>query len=60
MYGSEALEIAKAPLQKIVDAIAKGEIKLGLDKVFKMADAGEAHAFMEANKAKGKVVCVVD
>ncbi|KAF7966545.1 hypothetical protein HWV62_37888 [Athelia sp. TMB] len=60
MYGSEALEIAKAPLQRIVDAIAKGEIKLGLDKVFKMADAGEAHAFMEANKAKGKVVCVVD
>jgi len=60
MYGSEAVEIAKGPLQKIVDAIANGEIKLGLDKVFKMEQAGEAHAFMEANKAKGKVVCVVD
>jgi NADPH:quinone reductase-like Zn-dependent oxidoreductase len=33
---------------------------LGLDKVFKMEEAGKAHAYMESNSATGKVVCVVD
>lgn len=47
-------------MQKIVDAISTGAMTLNLDKVFKMQDAGEAHAYMEANKAAGKVVCVVD
>lgn len=31
MHGSETLEIANGPLQKIVDAIANGQIKLGLE-----------------------------
>ncbi|KZT29638.1 GroES-like protein [Neolentinus lepideus HHB14362 ss-1] len=60
VYSSHTLNISKAPLQWIVDAVARGEIHLGLDKVFKMEEAAAAHEYMEANKANGKVVCVVD
>ncbi|KIJ62780.1 hypothetical protein HYDPIDRAFT_93577 [Hydnomerulius pinastri MD-312] len=60
MFSSHTLDISTAPLQYIVDAVAKGEMKAGIDKVFKMEDTGEAHAYMEANKAAGKVVCVID
>ena len=60
IYSSHTLDISKAPVQWIVDAIAHGEFGLGLDKVFKMEETGAAHAYMEANSAAGKVVCVVD
>ncbi|TFK49557.1 GroES-like protein [Heliocybe sulcata] len=59
-YSSHYLDVSQAPLQWIVDAVARGEVHLGLDKVFKMEEAGAAHEYMEANKASGKVVCVVD
>lgn len=52
--------MATVPFQQIVDAVGRGEIKSVLDKVFKMEDAGEAHAYMEANSAAGKIVCIVD
>lgn len=60
MFSSDTLDISITPLQDIVDAVAKGDMKAGIDKTFKMEDTGEAHAYMEANKAAGKVVCVVD
>ncbi|PCH44732.1 NADPH:quinone reductase [Wolfiporia cocos MD-104 SS10] len=60
MYSSHYLDISKAPLQWMVDAVAFGELKPSLDKVFKMEETGEAHTYMEANAAAGKVVCVVD
>lgn len=60
MYESGTLDFTNGPLQEIVDAISKDQMRLGLHKVFKMEEAGEAHAYMEANKATGKVVCLVD
>ncbi|KAJ7183214.1 chaperonin 10-like protein [Mycena filopes] len=60
MFGSATVDISTAPLQKIVDAVGSGEIKLGVDKVFDIAKVGDAHAYMEANSAAGKVVCLVD
>ncbi|KAL6301399.1 GroES-like protein [Sparassis latifolia] len=60
LYSSHGLDISKAPLQWIVDAVARGELSLGLDKVYKMEQTGEAHAYMEANAASGKIVCLVD
>lgn len=60
MFGSDAIDVAHAPLQDVVDSVARGEIYLQVDKEFKMEDAGQAHAYMEANSAAGKVVCVVD
>ncbi|KAJ7454688.1 chaperonin 10-like protein [Mycena latifolia] len=60
MFGSGTVNMSTAPLQQIVDAVDTGEIKLSVDKVFDMANAGEAHAYMEANSAAGKVVCMVN
>ncbi|KAI0938417.1 hypothetical protein AcV5_000105 [Taiwanofungus camphoratus] len=60
IYSSHELDISKAPLQWIVDAVSHGELSLGLDKVFKMEETGKAHEYMEANSASGKVVCLVD
>ncbi|KDQ59328.1 hypothetical protein JAAARDRAFT_659794 [Jaapia argillacea MUCL 33604] len=60
MYSSATLDIGTAPLQWIVDAVARGEVNLGLDRVFKMHEAAKAHEYMEANMAAGKVVCLVD
>ncbi|KAJ7116481.1 chaperonin 10-like protein [Mycena epipterygia] len=60
MFGSGTVNMSTAPLQQIVDAVGTGEIKLNVDKVFDIASAGEAQAYMEANSAAGKVVCLVD
>ncbi|KAK7032800.1 GroES-like protein [Favolaschia claudopus] len=60
MFGSGTVDMSTAPMQQIVDAVGSGEIPLSLDKVFDIADAGEAQAYMEANSAAGKVVCLVD
>ncbi|KZT68392.1 GroES-like protein [Daedalea quercina L-15889] len=54
------LDISKAPMQWIVNAIAFGELKPSVDKVFKMEETAKAHQYMETNSAAGKVVCVVD
>ncbi|EIW84005.1 GroES-like protein [Coniophora puteana RWD-64-598 SS2] len=59
-FGSNAVDMSSAPVQWIVNALDKGELKTSIDKVFKMEQAGEAHAYMESNAAAGKVVCVVD
>ncbi|KAJ7510479.1 chaperonin 10-like protein [Mycena galericulata] len=60
MFGSGTVDMSTAPLQQIVDAVGSGEIKLKVDKVFEISKAGDAQAYMEANSAAGKVVCVVD
>ncbi|CCM01223.1 uncharacterized protein FIBRA_03271 [Fibroporia radiculosa] len=60
MCSSHYLDISTAPLQWIVNAVAFGELKSSVDRVFKMEDTGKAHAYMEANSAAGKVVCLVD
>ncbi|KAJ6489125.1 chaperonin 10-like protein [Mycena sanguinolenta] len=60
MFGSNSVDMSTAPLQQIVDAVGSGEIPLNVDKVFDIADAGQAHAYMEANSAAGKVVCLVE
>ncbi|KZT68418.1 hypothetical protein DAEQUDRAFT_757632 [Daedalea quercina L-15889] len=54
------LDISKAPMQWIVNAIAFGELKPSVDKVFKMEETAKAHHYMETNLAAGKVVCIVD
>ncbi|KAJ6489085.1 chaperonin 10-like protein, partial [Mycena sanguinolenta] len=60
MFGSNSVDMSTAPLQQIVDAVGRGEIPLNVEKVFDMADAGEAHAYTEANSAAGKAVCLVE
>ncbi|MEU0570733.1 zinc-binding dehydrogenase [Nonomuraea sp. NPDC005983] len=46
---------AKA-LQQIVDGVAEGRYDANLDRVFTLDEIADAHRYMEANQATGKVV----
>jgi NADPH2:quinone reductase len=43
-------------LQTVWPLLANGEIRAIVDKVFPMAQAGEAHAYMERGGHRGKIV----
>ncbi len=47
-------------LQQIVDGVAAGRYRVSIDKVFHFNEIVEAHRYMEENRAKGKLVVVVD
>lgn len=47
-------------LQHIVDDVAAGRYRVSLDRVFHFNDIVEAHRYMEENRARGKLVVVVD
>jgi len=47
-------------LQQIVDGVAEGRYRVSIGKVFHFNDIVEAHRYMEENRAKGKLVVVVD
>ena len=51
---------ATAALQQIVDRVADGNYAVQLDRVFKFDEIVEAHHYMEDNKAKSKLVMIVD
>ncbi len=55
-YGGDADNLPEEGLQKFLDDISAGLIKINIDKVFQMDEIVEAHTHMEANKAKGKLV----
>jgi NADPH:quinone reductase len=45
-----------AVFQEIIDAVQRERYTVNLDRVFAMADIADAHRYMEANRAAGKVV----
>ena len=47
-------------LQQIVDGVAAGRYRVSVDRVFHFNEIVEAHRYMEENRAKGKLVVVVD
>lgn len=49
-----------AALQNIVDGVADGRFQVNIDRIFQFDEIVEAHQYMEQNKAKGKLVVVVD
>ncbi|NMM50810.1 zinc-binding alcohol dehydrogenase family protein [Marinigracilibium pacificum] len=59
-YMGESSNLSKDHLQEFINEVEKGSIKLNIDKVFKLDEVAEAHQYMEDNKAKGKVVVVID
>jgi NADPH:quinone reductase len=61
-YGSGATNTTDSTpmLQNVADEVAAGHYNSGLDKVFHFHEIAEAHRYMEANHAKGKVVILVD
>ncbi|MFY0626235.1 MAG: zinc-binding dehydrogenase [Reichenbachiella sp.] len=56
VYTGEASNLETTLLQEFIDAVFSGEIKLNIDKVFNLDQVAEAHAYMESNQAKGKLV----
>lgn len=45
-------------IQKLIDDIAKGELKVVLDKSFPLKDAPAAHEYIESRKAFGRVTLI--
>ena len=56
VYMGEAKNISQELLQQFIDDVEQGTIRLNIDKVFEFHRVAEAHEYMEANRATGKVV----
>ncbi len=58
-YSGDSTNISEVELQDFLNDIEAGRIQLNIDRTFKMSEIVEAHHYMEANKAIGKLVVVV-
>ncbi|MCB0278058.1 MAG: zinc-binding dehydrogenase, partial [Calditrichaeota bacterium] len=57
VYMSDTKSLDKAQLQHFIEAVETGQIKLRIDPSnFSLDECAEAHRYMEANQAKGKIV----
>lgn len=45
-------------IQKLVDEVAAGKLKVLIDRTFPLSQAGEAHAYIESRKAVGRVLLI--
>jgi NADPH2:quinone reductase len=45
-------------IQGLIDDVAKGELKVVIDRQFKLSEAAEAHRFIESRQAVGRVLLV--
>lgn len=58
VYGSNVINRASygRVFQEIVDAVEAGRYRVNLDRTFAMSEIADAHRYMEANRAVGKLV----
>jgi NADPH:quinone reductase-like Zn-dependent oxidoreductase len=56
VYMGEAGNLSQPLLQEFIDHVEAGKIHLNIDSVFSLHELAEAHQYMEANKAKGKII----
>jgi NADPH2:quinone reductase len=61
-YSTETVTAANSAqaLQQIVDGVAAGRYRVNIDRVFHFNEIVKAHRYMEENRAKGKLVVVVN
>jgi len=59
VYTGEASDLLIAPLSWFADEVAAGRQSALLDRTFALTELVEAHRYMEANAATGKVVVLV-
>jgi len=59
-YGGGSEDVTAEQLQAFVSAVEAGEAPSNLDRTFTLEEIVDAHRFMEANRAKGKLVVVVE
>lgn len=43
-------------IQKLIDAVARGELRVVIDRTFPLRDAAAAHAYIESRAAFGRVM----
>jgi NADPH2:quinone reductase len=48
----------RANIQRLIDEAAKGELEVVIDRVFPLAKAADAHAYIESRQAVGRVLLV--
>lgn len=58
-YSGEASDISQAQLQKYVNMVEQGEMRVHSAKTFAFKDLQEAHSMMDSNQANGKIVITV-
>jgi NADPH2:quinone reductase len=45
-------------IQKLIDEVARGELKVLIDKTFPLSEAAAAHAYIESRQAVGRVLLI--
>ena len=58
-FGNADYPLADVPLQRLVEAVAKGDLRYAPARVFAFDDMVAAHTLMERGEANGKLVVVV-
>ncbi len=53
-----ATDRVRANIQRLIDEAAKGELEVVIDRVFPLAKAADAHAYIESRQAVGRVLLV--
>jgi NADPH:quinone reductase-like Zn-dependent oxidoreductase len=57
-YDGGPADFMRTPLQKLVEQVEAGMLRVHVGKVFRLDEIAEAHRVMEENKAGGKIVVV--
>ena len=60
VYTGEASDLLNTPLSWVADEVAAGRQSALLDCTFALTELVEAHWYMEANAATGKVVVLIN
>ena len=45
-------------IQRLIDDVAKGELKVLIDRTFPLSEAAAAHAYIESRQAVGRVLLI--
>lgn len=60
VYMGESKNLSKELLQEFINEVENGNVKLNIDAIFNLSEVAKAHQYMEENRAKGKLVAVVN
>jgi NADPH:quinone reductase len=53
-----ATDRVRGMIQSLIDDVAKGELKVVIDRTFPLSEAAAAHAYIESRKAVGRVLMI--
>ena len=53
-------EVVRAFVERVYGALESGEVKMVIDRVYRMEEVQDAHGWMETDQSMGKIVCTVD